>query len=123
MPFLRRFGLLADRSPCRAPVDVTGAVPTGGGQRLTGLLTDINIAGSQPTLQVRAADGFNWTVELASHAENRAAGLEDAPILQGDMVEVFGPATGSLGEYRIRAHRLIIAGRRFDLPEGCAEPA
>ncbi|MBU2956350.1 hypothetical protein Q4511_03750 [Paracoccus sp. 1_MG-2023] len=119
MPFLRSFGPLADRRPCHAPVDATGA----GGQRLTGLLTDINISGSQPALQVRAADGFNWTVDLSSHARNRAAGLEDAPILPGDPVEVFGNASGSLGEYRIRAHRLIIAGRRFDLPEGCAEPA
>ena len=119
MPFLRSSGLHAAQRPLRAPADVAGA----GGQRLTGLLTDINVMGSQPALQVRAADGLNWTVELPGHARNRAAGLEDAPLLTGDPVEVFGQPTGAFGECRFRAHRLIVAGRRFDLDQGCPEPA
>lgn len=83
--------------------------------RLDAIVTDNYIAGSDPTLQVRAPDGVNWTIELAKRAHNREAGLTESQALPGDVVTVVGHRTQSFGEYRIKARHLTIGGRSFDL--------
>ena len=55
--------------------------------RFEAVVTDNNIAGSDPTLQVRAPDGTNWTIELANHARNDQVGLTQAQALPGDPVQ------------------------------------
>lgn len=58
--------------------------------RLEATITDNYIDGSDPTLQVRAPDGVNWTIELAGHARNRSAGLTESRALPGDPVRIIG---------------------------------
>lgn len=83
--------------------------------RLDAVVTDNNIAGSDPVLQVRAPDGMNWTIELASHSRNEHAGLRASLALPGDAVSVVGHAMHAFGESRIKARHLTIGGRSFDL--------
>lgn len=83
--------------------------------RLTATVTDSNISGSDPTLQVRARDGVNWTVELGSRVRNREAGLTPAQVMPGDRVQILGRRTHHFGEYRIKAMNLTIGDRAFDL--------
>lgn len=83
--------------------------------RLDAIITDINISGSDPTLQVRANNGVNWTIELGSHSRNRKAGLEDAQILPGEPVQVVGRCTHHLGENRIKAIKLTLGDRDYRL--------
>lgn len=85
--------------------------------RLDAIVTDNYIDGSDPTLQVRAPDGVNWTIELSSRAQNRQAGLTESQALPGDVVTVVGQAIPAFGENRIKARHLTIGGRKFDLPE------
>lgn len=83
--------------------------------RLDANITDVNIEGSDPTLQVRAANGINWTIELAKHAQNARAGLTDAMAMPGDSISVVGHSIEHLGENRIKALRLTITDQEFDL--------
>ncbi|MFC0200987.1 hypothetical protein [Paracoccus rhizosphaerae] len=115
MPCARPFGIFAHRTPLHSPVET--ARGSDGLTRLDATITDININGSDPTLQVRAPDGMNWTIELASHARNRAIGLTNAAVLPGDRVQVAGEPGRAFGEARIKALRLTINDQLFDLAE------
>lgn len=83
--------------------------------RLTGVVTDNFIDGSDPVLQIRADDGRNWTVELGSHSQNKDAGLTMASVMLDDQITVLGRRTRNFGEYRIKALRLMIGDAGFDL--------
>ncbi|MBU1289241.1 MAG: hypothetical protein KJ871_16125 [Alphaproteobacteria bacterium] len=127
MPFAGFFGPLAYRTVLRAHDDAAAASPMPlDDDDLTCLdatITDINIKGSDPTLQVRAPDGMNWTVELGSHARNRALGLEGLALLPGDAVRVTGRPTHYLGETRIKALHLTIGQQSFDLDDNTDKAA
>lgn len=113
------FGPAADRKPVFARDDILAHDRWSDFEedltQLDATITDVNIAGSDPTIQVRAADGVNWTIELASHGRNRDAGLTAAQALPGDGVTLVGRRTQHFGENRIKALHLTIAGKDFVL--------
>ncbi|MDP5308834.1 hypothetical protein [Paracoccus spongiarum] len=123
MPRFPAFGIAVDRKPVFARDDILPhdrwsefeEEPT----RLDATITDVNIGGSDPTIQVRAADGVNWTIELAPHSRNREAGLTAAMALPGDRVSVVGRRTHHFGENRVKALHLTIADREFVLYPDC----
>lgn len=82
---------------------------------LEATVIDNNVSGADSTLQVRASDGFNWTIELGSHARNDDAGLTANAVSPGDRITVVGMQTHHFGESRIKAAQLIVAGHSFDL--------
>ncbi|MCQ0971320.1 hypothetical protein MLD63_12890 [Paracoccus sp. TK19116] len=85
-------------------------------------VTDVNVTGSDPTIQVRAEDGLNWTIDLTGRSRIRDAGLTPRDIGPGDDIVVLGHRSHHFGESRIRALRLSTGGRDFDLhPEALAE--
>lgn len=120
-------GLIARRDPVYARDDVISrdhwAEYEEEVTRLEAAVTDINITGTDPALQVRAQDGVNWTVELADHARNREIGLEDAGAGPGDKVVIWGRQTIHFGETRIKAFRIAIEDRVFDLFPDMSSPA
>lgn len=91
--------------------------------RLEATITDNYISGSDPTLQVRASDGVNWTIELAARARNREAGLTESRALPGDPVKVVGRELHHFGENRIKALHLTIAGTEYDLCPDALTPS
>lgn len=119
MPHLPCFGI--NRYPMRlfAPDDVMSGNPWADFEeevtRLDAVITDINISGSDPTLQVRAGNGVNWTIELGDRGRNREAGLEDALATIGDPVSVTGRRTHHFSENRIKAIELTINNRDYRL--------
>lgn len=68
-------------------------------------------------MQVRAHDGVNWTIELASRSRNARAGLTESQALPGDQVSVVGRRTAQFGENRIKATHVTIGDKTFDLSE------
>lgn len=88
--------------------------------RLDGQITDVNVTGSDPTLQVRGPDGCNWTIELADRATNARLGLTRAALLPGDKIGLVGHRLPPFAEQRIKALTLTVEGRLFDL---APEPA
>ncbi len=83
--------------------------------QMEAVVIDNNIGGTDPSLQVRARDGVNWTIELASHARNNQVGLTPSQALPGDPVQIRGRRTHHFGENRIKATRVTIAAREFAL--------
>ena len=90
--------------------------------RLDAIVIDNNIGGSDPTLQVRACDGVNWTIELATRSRNLKAGLTESQagylrdfLSVGDPVSVVGRRTAHFGENRIKATHVTIGEKAFDL--------
>lgn len=84
-------------------------------REIEGVVTDVNVGGSDPTLQVRGPDGRNWTVELAGRSGNARAGLTRTSILPGEAIRVTGRRTARFGERRIKALSLRTADAAFDL--------
>lgn len=119
MPHLPCFGIARNDMRCFDRDDSFACKVASDSQsdltRLDANITDVNIEGSDPTLQVRAANGVNWTIELAKRSQNAHAGLTKAMAMPGDTVSVVGQCYESLGEYRIKAKRLKIADREFVL--------
>lgn len=90
--------------------------------QLDATITDLGLTSSLPSLQVRARDGMNWTVELGNRRQTESAGLTKSSAAPGDLITITGHKATGFGDRRIRAARLTIAGRRFDLsPEACLE--
>lgn len=119
MPRLTCFGINPYPTRLFAPDDAMSGNPWADFQgdltRLDASITDVNITGSDPTIQVRARNGVNWTIELGDHTRNREAGLEDAPATPGDPVSVTGRETHHFGENRIKAIKLTINDRDYTL--------
>ena len=125
MPRFPFAGLSAGREPVFAPDDILAADRWSDFEdesvQLQAIVIDNNISGSDPTLQVRAHDGVNWTIELGRRARNIAAGLTPSQALPGDPVAIRGRRLHRFGENRIKATRLTIGQREFDLyPESHA---
>lgn len=119
MPHFSCLGAKALLSRCFAPEGAAGKDQWSDYEseltQIDAVLTDINILASDPTLQVRARNGANWTVELGDHRRNRKSGLGDTPATPGDHVTVIGRRTSYFGEYRIKAVRLIIGDTEYEL--------
>lgn len=119
MPRFANTGLFAYRGPVFARDDVISgdhwAEYESDVTRLEAVITDIYITGTDPTLQVRAEDGINWTVELAGHIRNREVGLEDSGACLGDAVIIWGRQSHHFGETRIKALKIGHGDRIFDL--------
>ena len=86
-------------------------------------ITDVNIGGSDPTIQVRARDGMNWTIDLSGRSRIREAGLTPRDIGPGDPVSVLGHQSHVFGENRIKALRLTVGEREFLLHPECLADA
>lgn len=123
MPFCPMPG--RHRHPFLAPADAGAGDWSGFEDELTRLdatITDLALSGSNPSLQVRARDGLNWTVELASRDRMLNAGLSDRLPAPGDAISVIGRQSRSTGDTHIRALRLTLGGRAYELyPEALAE--
>lgn len=119
MPRNPIFGFAVDRTPVFARDDILPSDRWTEFEedltRLDAAITDINISGSDPTLQVRAPDGVNWTVELGGRTRNREVGLLEAKAIPGDKVTVLGRRTHHFGETRIKALQLTIGEQGYDL--------
>lgn len=119
MPLFPFSGGIALRKPCFARDEILAQ--DGWSQfdsELTSLeatVIDNNINGSDRTLQVRAADGFNWTIELADRARNEQAGLVAASTITGDQITVLGMRATQFGENRIKAVQLTIGENCYQL--------
>lgn len=81
---------------------------------LTGTIEEIYLGNPHAELKVRAADGL-WQVDLAPPIRTRAAGFDEAAAAIGDPVTALGQRSRTPDERRMKAERIVVRGRTFDV--------
>lgn len=61
------------------------------------------------------ADGSKWEVEVGQPWRNERAGLTDAMMAKGVTLVIVGKRSADPKEQRLKAERIIIDGKNFDL--------
>ena len=83
--------------------------------RLDGVIEDISMAPPHPSLRVRAADGTVWFVELGNPGRTTRSGFGPDTAAVGDTVTVIGNRDRDRAEAHIKAVRIVIDGRNYDM--------
>jgi hypothetical protein len=83
--------------------------------RLTGTIRQIQIAPPHPILMVEDATGTLWTVELGNPGRTQRSGFVEGVAAIGDQVEVLGNRSTDAAAARMKAVRITIAGRNYDM--------
>ena len=81
---------------------------------LTGTIREVTIAPPHPTLRVEGPDGI-WTVELGNPSQTQRAGFVEGVARPGDRVVARGNRSQDRAERRMKAVRLTLGDRRFDI--------
>jgi hypothetical protein len=81
---------------------------------LTGTIQEIFIGNPHAVLKVEAEDGL-WTVELAPPNATRAAGFDENAAKVGDEVTAIGNRSSDPNEKRMKAVRIIVNGKTYDV--------
>lgn len=89
--------------------------------QLTGTITAVTYANPHPTLDVDA-DGEQWRVELATPAATARAGFQADTAKVGDEVTAIGNRSQDQAEKRMKAVRLTVGGKTYDVYPGRVPP-
>jgi hypothetical protein len=81
---------------------------------LTGTIREIYIGPPHPALEVETDDGM-WTIELANPRATERAGFVEGSASAGDEVVVLGHRSLDANEKRMKAVRITVEGKQFDL--------
>jgi hypothetical protein len=81
---------------------------------LTGVIEDIYIGNPHVTLKVRAEDG-PWDVDLAPLAPSTRAGFDENAAKIGDTVTCVGFRSRDHAERHMKAARVIVKGKTYDV--------
>ncbi len=82
---------------------------------LEGTITAISMAPPHPTLRVRAADGRDWQVDLGNPRQTSASGFTGETAKPGDAITVLGNRSREANEAHMKAVRITIGGKNYDM--------
>lgn len=82
---------------------------------LKGTLSSIYIGPPHPTLKVETSSDGVWTVELGNPTQTRRAGFVEGSAKVGDAVTAIGNRSQDRQEKRMKAVRLIIGAKTYDI--------
>lgn len=80
----------------------------------TGKVVSVVVAPPHPSLDVEAADGL-WKIELGNPRQTERAGFDDMSAKPGDEVVVLGNRSLDANEKRMKAVRITVAGKVYDI--------
>lgn len=89
---------------------------------LKGVIAEIYIGNPHATLDVDA-EGEIWRVEMAPPSRTIAAGFTEETAKKGDEVTAIGHRSLDPNEKRMKAVRLVVGGKTYDVYPGMAPPA
>jgi hypothetical protein len=81
---------------------------------LTGTIEDVYIGNPHVTLTVRTEDGL-WHVDLAPLAPTTRAGFDEKAAKAGDTVTCVGFRSRDHGQLSMKAARVIVNGKTYDV--------
>jgi hypothetical protein len=88
---------------------------------LTGKIQSVSMAAPHPSLQVIAADGAAWQIDLGNPSQTQRSGFTADSAKEGDAVTVLGNRNREQSRNHMKAVRVTIAGKSYDLyPERIA---
>jgi hypothetical protein len=82
---------------------------------LTGTIQTISMAPPHPSLQVKAGDGVIWLVDLGNPNQTERSGFTATSGKTGDAIVVLGNRHKDKTRMQMKAVRITIAGRNFDM--------
>ena len=81
---------------------------------LTGKLTAISFAPPHPTLELDTAEGA-WRIELGNPGLTQRSGFVEGVVAVGDEITVRGNRSLDPNEKRLKAVRVIVEGKNYDI--------
>jgi hypothetical protein len=82
---------------------------------LQGTIQTVSIAPPHPQLQVKAADGVVWQVDLGNPNQTERSGFTAASAKAGDAIVVLGNRHKDKTRMHMKAVRITVAGKQFDM--------
>lgn len=82
---------------------------------LKGTIQSISMAPPHPTLQVKAADGTLWQVDLGNPGQTERSGFTATSAKAGDAIVVLGNRHKDPAKLQIKAVRITVAGKAYDM--------
>ncbi|HEV7268313.1 MAG TPA: DUF6152 family protein [Falsiroseomonas sp.] len=82
---------------------------------LRGTIREVYIGQPHPTLRVETANDGLWTVELSNPRQTARSGFSAESAAAGDEVTAIGHRSTAQGERRMKAVRLTVRGRTYDI--------
>ncbi|MBP0581518.1 hypothetical protein J8I29_19475 [Labrys sp. LIt4] len=82
---------------------------------LKGTIKTVSMAPPHPSLEVAAEDGVLWRVDLANPGQTQRAGFTGDTAKPGDAVTVLGNRAKDRSKAWMKAVRVTIAGKNYDM--------
>ena len=82
---------------------------------LSGTVKSVSMAPPHPSLQVTAGDGKQWLIDLANPNQTERSGFTAASAKPGDAIVVLGNRSKDKSQLWMKAVRITVAGKTFDL--------
>lgn len=82
---------------------------------ITGKIESVSMAAPHPTLQVIDASGATWQVDLGNPSQTERSGFTAASGKKGDSITVLGNRNRDEMRKHMKAVRITIAGKAFDM--------
>jgi len=82
---------------------------------LQGTIQTISMAPPHPSLQVKAADGVVWLVDLGNPNQTERSGFTATSAKAGDAIVVLGNRHKDKTKMHMKAVRITIAGKNYDM--------
>jgi hypothetical protein len=82
---------------------------------LEGTIQSISMAPPHPVLQVEAADGVVWQVDLGNPRQTERSGFTGDTAAPGDAITVLGNRSQDPDDMHMKAVRITIDGQNYDM--------
>lgn len=82
---------------------------------LKGTVKSVSMAPPHPSLKVTTADGKEWLIDLANPNQTERAGFTAASAKAGDAIVVLGNRSKDKAQLWMKAVRITVAGKTYDL--------
>lgn len=82
---------------------------------IDGTIRTVSIGPPHPSLEVETASDGMWRIELGNPRQTERSGFVEGSAKEGDAITVLGNRSLDAGEKRMKAVRITVAGKVFDI--------
>ena len=82
---------------------------------MKGTVQKVSMAPPHPSLQVKAADGVVWQVDLSNPGQTERSGFTGASTKPGDSIVILGNKHKDKSKRVMKAVRITVGGKNYDM--------